>query len=59
MNSRATGDTRDNLKFLRSTCNRELATMTIYGNGRTPTDIASEIISRIKEREEKSNAFFR
>lgn len=56
MANRSTGDTRDNLKFLRSNCNRELATMTIYGNGRTPTDIASEIISRIKERKEKSNS---
>lgn len=55
MANRSTGDTRDNLKFLRSSCNRELATMTIYGNDRTPSDIASEIISRIKEREEKSN----
>ena len=55
MANRSTGDKRDNLKFLRSSCNRELATMTIYGNGRTPSDIANEIILRIKEREETSD----
>ena len=51
MANRSTGDTRDNLKFLRSNCNRELATMTIYGNDRAPSDIADEIISRIKEKQ--------
>lgn len=48
MEQRATGDTRDNRRFIESPCNKELATMTIYGNGRQPLEIAEEILSRIK-----------
>lgn len=55
MQDRSTGDTSDNLKFIRSSCNKELATITIYGNNRTPSAIADEIISRIKEKQSKSS----
>jgi len=50
MNSRSTGDTTDNLRFIKSSCNKELATITIYGNGKTPADIADEVIFCIKEK---------
>ena len=59
MNARSTGDARDNLKFIKSSCNRELATITVYGNGRTPSDIADEIISLIKKRTRESSEFGR
>ena len=52
MKQRSTGGTRHNQKFFESPCNRELATMTVYENGRTPSEVAEEIITRIKEREE-------
>jgi len=51
MAERSTGDTSENKKFLTSPCNRELATMVVYGNGRTPEEIAKEIIERITARE--------
>lgn len=53
MKRRSTGDTRDNQKFLESPCNQELATMTVYSNGRQPSEIAEEILLRIKERDEQ------
>ena len=53
MKTRSTGDTRDNRKFLESPCNKELATIIVYGNDRQPSKIAEEIISRIKERQEQ------
>ena len=53
MKARSTGDTRDNRKFLESPCNKELATIIVYGNDRQPSKIAEEIISRIKERQEQ------
>lgn len=56
MKQRSTGDTRNNQKFFESPCNKELATMTVYENGRQPSEIAKEIISRIKEREEAKNS---
>ena len=52
MKKRSTGDTRNNQKFFESPCNKALATMTIYENGRTPSEVAEEIISKIKERKE-------
>lgn len=52
MRKRSTGDTRDNQKFFESSCNKELATMTIYENNRKPREIAEEIIFRIKEKQE-------
>ena len=52
MKQRSTGGTRHNQKFFESPCNRELATMTVYENGRIPSEVAEEIITRIKEREE-------
>lgn len=56
MNERSTGDTRENCKFITSLCNRELATITIYGNNRNPSEIAEEILRAIKNREnEKEN----
>lgn len=53
MERRSTGDTRENRKFIESSCNTELATMTIYGNNRQPSEIAEEIISNIKQRQEQ------
>ena len=53
MESRSTGDTRENRKFIESPCNTELATMTIYGNNRQPLEIAEEIISNIRLRQER------
>lgn len=52
MRDRSTGDTRDNEKFFESPCNRQLANMIVYGNNRQPSEIAEEIILRIKERQE-------
>ncbi|MBR3511748.1 MAG: hypothetical protein IKN74_02175 [Clostridia bacterium] len=54
MNERSTGDTRDNKYFLNSPCNRELATMTIYGNGRSPREIAESILKYIETRDSKT-----
>lgn len=51
MKNRSTGDTRYNRKFFESPCNRQLATMVVYGNGRKPSQIADEIVLRIQERE--------
>lgn len=53
MKRRATGDTRDNKKFFESPCNKELATMIIYGNNRQPAEIAEEILQIIKERNDQ------
>ena len=55
MEERSTGDTRDNKKFFESPCNKELATMIIYENGRQPSEIAEEIILRIKEKTGRIN----
>ena len=55
MKERSTGDTNDNLIFFRSECNKKLATMIVYGNGRNPSEIADEVINRIKERDEKED----
>ena len=48
--SRSTGDYSPNRKFITSPCNRELATITIYENGRKPDEIAEEIIRIIDSR---------
>ena len=53
MASRSTGDTSDNLEFLRNPCNRELATMVVYADGRTPEEISDEIMSRIDQRKKR------
>ena len=53
MKRRSTGDTRENRKFIESSCNVELATMTVYGNNRHPSEIAEEIISNIRQRQEQ------
>ena len=53
MAERSTGDITDNLLFFRSRCNKDLATMTVYGNGRSPKEIADEVLGKIKERKEK------
>lgn len=47
-----TRDTRENRKFIESSCNTELATMTVYVNNRQPSEIAEEILSKIKQRQE-------
>ena len=48
--SRSTGDYTPNRKFITSPCNQELATMTIYENGKKPSEIAEEIIRIIDSR---------
>lgn len=53
MERRATGDTRQNRKFIESSCNTELATMTVYNNNRKTSEIAEEILSKIKQRQEQ------
>ena len=53
MSKRSTGDFSTNRKFLTSLCNRELATLVEYENGRTPQEIAESIINRIKFRDNK------
>ena len=51
MSQRSTGDISSNKKFLISHCNRELATLVEYENGRKPREIAESIINRIKARD--------
>lgn len=51
---RSTGDYSTNEKFIKSPCNRELATMVIYENGRTPKEVADSILKMIAEREQKA-----
>lgn len=53
MRARSTGDTGDNKKFFESPCNKELANIIVYGDGRSPAEIAEEIILRIKERQQE------
>ncbi len=55
MAERSTGDYSTNKEFITSPCNRELATMTIYGNNRMPNEIAHEICKKIDEREKNKN----
>ncbi|MFA5602447.1 MAG: AAA family ATPase [Bacilli bacterium] len=55
INSRSTGDTRDNLKFLVSPCNQELAAHIIYTNGKTPAAISDEIINLITNKDLKTS----
>ena len=55
MNARSKArDISDNKFFLESPCNRELATITIYGNGRTQKEIAEAILEYIKNRDSKT-----
>ena len=51
LEKRSTGDYSFNRKAITSPCNRELATITIYENHRTPNEIAQEIIKIISDRE--------
>lgn len=55
MAKRSTGDYSTNREFILSPCNKELATMTVYGNNRTPEEIAKDILDRIKDRKTKNN----
>ena len=50
LKERSTGDYSCNRRFITSRCNYELATITVYENGRTPTEIAEDIIRRIKNK---------
>ena len=52
LNSRTTSidGKRENLDFLLSQCNEELATIIIYTNDKTPEEIADEILSMINEK---------
>ena len=51
LNERSTGDTNINKKALTSRCNRELADMVIYENGRGPKKIAEDILKYIENRD--------
>ena len=55
MAKRSTGDYSTNREFILSPCNKELATMTVYGNNRTPEEIAKDILDRIKDSKNKNN----
>ena len=48
--SRSTGDYSTNRKFITSSCNRELATIIVYENGKKPSEIATEIVRIIDSR---------
>lgn len=49
LSERSTGDYSTNRKFITSPCNMELATIIIYENGRTPSQIAKDIIDSKKD----------
>ncbi len=53
MAKRSTGVYSTNEHFLRSHCNRDLATMVVYENGRTPREVAEGILKQIEERDNK------
>ena len=53
MSERSTGDVRDNERFIKNPSYQYLATMTVYGDGRTPQEIAEEIIEEISKRKKK------
>lgn len=55
MAKRSTGDYSTNREFILSPCNKELATMTVYGNNRIPEEIAKDILDRIKDSKNKNN----
>lgn len=55
MAKRSTGDYSTNKEFIESPCNKTLSTMIVYGNNRTPQEIAIDILDRIKEREKQSD----
>ena len=55
MAKRSTGDYSTNREFILSPCNKELATMTVYGNNRKPEEIAKDILDRIKDSKNKNN----
>ena len=55
MAKRSTGDYSTNREFILSPCNKGLASFTVYGNNRTPEEIAKDILSRIKDRKTKNN----
>lgn len=57
MKNRSENNTEDNEKFFESPCNKELATMIIYEYNKQPIEIAKEIISRIKERQEPQEIY--
>lgn len=54
MAERSTGDYSTNKEFLLSPCNKDLSTMIIYGNNRTPEEIANDILNKIKDRKNRN-----
>ncbi len=54
MAKRSTGDYSTNEQFIRSHCNRDLATMVVYENGRTPREVAEGILKQIEDRENQA-----
>ena len=47
INTRSTGDIKDNFYFITNDCNTALATMVVYTKDKTTEDIAEEIIERM------------
>ena len=58
MAERSTGDISENLEFLRNPCNKELATLIVYAEGRTPQEITEEIMDHIAKRKEQDKENF-
>ena len=54
MARRSTGEYDHNEQFIRSHCNRDLATMVVYENGRTPREVAEGILKQIEDRENQA-----
>ncbi len=50
MSDRSHGDTSNNAEFYDSLSNKELQTMTVYGEERSPKEIADEIFANIERR---------
>ena len=55
LSSRSTGDYSPNRRFITSPCNEELATIVIYENGRTPKQVAQDIMNSIQMKKNESN----
>ena len=54
LSSRSTGDYSPNRRFITSPCNEELATIVIYENGRTPKQVAQDIMNSIQMKRNES-----
>ena len=55
LEKRSRKDRKENIKFLTSRCNRELATITIYENNKSPIEVTDEILQIIENRKNKED----